>query len=323
MKSMTSRPYMLAVLAVLTSAACGTEGAVERAEGALHSQGDAGTVNDPAEAFPDIFGDAGANDGTDAADSMQCAEGVPPLTEECSACGLQQCAAELLACGPDCQGWVRCAAECGQGDLACILDSCGSCDPTPLPEANAALTCLSDACEASCPGLGDTAPAPDVPVDAGLPDTGTSQPAQCAEGVPALPDACLECGQQQCVEAGASCGTDCQGLLSCAAQCGQNDVSCILDGCSSCDLGVTSQASDMAGCLADTCASVCPDFTGTGDTPPEDGGTPLPPEDDGTANASCEGSCGGFAGSCYCDDVCESYGDCCDDKLDVCGAAAG
>ena len=35
---------------------------------------------------------------------------------------------------------------------------------------------------------------------------------------------------------------------------------------------------------------------------------------------SCEGSCGGKSrsGWCYCDDLCEGYGDCCDDYVDVC-----
>lgn len=36
---------------------------------------------------------------------------------------------------------------------------------------------------------------------------------------------------------------------------------------------------------------------------------------------SCEESCGGQSdGACWCDDACESYGDCCDDKAAVCDA---
>ncbi|MCP4447992.1 MAG: hypothetical protein GY811_22055 [Myxococcales bacterium] len=36
---------------------------------------------------------------------------------------------------------------------------------------------------------------------------------------------------------------------------------------------------------------------------------------------SCEESCGGQSdGNCWCDDLCADYGDCCDDKADVCDA---
>lgn len=36
-------------------------------------------------------------------------------------------------------------------------------------------------------------------------------------------------------------------------------------------------------------------------------------------SGSCQGYCGGqSAGKCWCDDLCESYGDCCDDKGAVC-----
>lgn len=45
------------------------------------------------------------------------------------------------------------------------------------------------------------------------------------------------------------------------------------------------------------------------------GGGPPPGGDPG----SCVGHCGGNAGSCYCDNACEDYGDCCPDKAAVCG----
>ena len=36
---------------------------------------------------------------------------------------------------------------------------------------------------------------------------------------------------------------------------------------------------------------------------------------------TCEDSCGGqSAGECWCDDQCSYYGDCCDDKVDICDA---
>jgi len=36
------------------------------------------------------------------------------------------------------------------------------------------------------------------------------------------------------------------------------------------------------------------------------------------ANLSCEGDCGGSGGSCWCDDLCHGYGDCCADYEDIC-----
>jgi len=39
----------------------------------------------------------------------------------------------------------------------------------------------------------------------------------------------------------------------------------------------------------------------------------------GPGNASCEGSCGGQAADCWCDDKCSQYGDCCADICEGCG----
>jgi hypothetical protein len=35
--------------------------------------------------------------------------------------------------------------------------------------------------------------------------------------------------------------------------------------------------------------------------------------------SSCVGNCGGYAGACYCDSFCVTYGDCCPDACAVCG----
>ncbi len=37
-----------------------------------------------------------------------------------------------------------------------------------------------------------------------------------------------------------------------------------------------------------------------------------------TTAIGCYGHCGGYAGGCYCDNLCTTYGDCCADYLDVC-----
>jgi len=42
-------------------------------------------------------------------------------------------------------------------------------------------------------------------------------------------------------------------------------------------------------------------------------------EDPPTATDSCEGSCGTSAGTCWCDELCVSYGDCCTDVCEHCG----
>lgn len=46
------------------------------------------------------------------------------------------------------------------------------------------------------------------------------------------------------------------------------------------------------------------------------GGNPPPPP----PADSCAGNCGGNAGSCWCDDLCAQYGDCCPDKVAECDA---
>lgn len=47
----------------------------------------------------------------------------------------------------------------------------------------------------------------------------------------------------------------------------------------------------------------------------------IPPAPEGAAGGIIN-SCGHQApGGCYCDDACEEYGDCCEDKVDTCGAA--
>jgi hypothetical protein len=47
-------------------------------------------------------------------------------------------------------------------------------------------------------------------------------------------------------------------------------------------------------------------------------------DDGGDEAGSCEGACGGQSGAgCWCDDQCESFGDCCDDKAEACAPAEG
>lgn len=52
----------------------------------------------------------------------------------------------------------------------------------------------------------------------------------------------------------------------------------------------------------------------------EIGGAPPPPPPPPPPGDSCAGNCGQNAGSCWCDDLCEQYNDCCPDKQDECDA---
>lgn len=66
---------------------------------------------------------------------------------------------------------------------------------------------------------------------------------------------------------------------------------------------------------------VCVDVPGDGCDPPQGadcGGMCVPPPE--PTGPSCEGNCDGPAdgGSCWCDEACAGYGDCCDDYAEAC-----
>ena len=46
------------------------------------------------------------------------------------------------------------------------------------------------------------------------------------------------------------------------------------------------------------------------------------PECGASAQGSCEGACGGPASSCWCDNLCAQYGDCCEDICEFCASSA-
>ena len=67
---------------------------------------------------------------------------------------------------------------------------------------------------------------------------------------------------------------------------------------------------------------VCVDVPGDGCDPQNGGadcgGMCVEPEPEGP---TCEGHCGGQSdGACWCDDLCEGFGDCCDDYEAACTA---
>jgi hypothetical protein len=74
------------------------------------------------------------------------------------------------------------------------------------------------------------------------------------------------------------------------------------------------------------CGSGCTNSPGgTGCSTP--GGQPGTCDGGGTCietpGGTCAGMCGVFAGTCWCDDSCESMGDCCPDKCGYCGCGGG
>ncbi len=62
---------------------------------------------------------------------------------------------------------------------------------------------------------------------------------------------------------------------------------------------------------------------GQGDTGSSSGDPDRAPLGKADSVGTCEGACDGPAlyGNCWCDDLCESYGDCCSDKEDICESA--
>jgi len=59
-----------------------------------------------------------------------------------------------------------------------------------------------------------------------------------------------------------------------------------------------------------------------GQTAPETGDPDRAPLGKADNIGTCEGACDGPAllGNCWCDDLCEAYGDCCEDKVEICDA---
>lgn len=70
----------------------------------------------------------------------------------------------------------------------------------------------------------------------------------------------------------------------------------------------------VCGCDAVTYGNACV-AAGAGVSVQSEG----PCDDPEPSPETCEGACGGqSAGECWCDDLCESFGDCCEDKDEVC-----
>ena len=224
-------------------------------------------------------------------DGKECGEdplgfscGICPAGTECVE-GLYQCLPLPAACtpqdGPGCDG---CGCE------ACVCELYPFCC-----EVKWDIFCAG-ACEDLC-GY-DCSPCPADPDCSAVEcgefcgiDCGACPPGEtCFQGQCCVPGcAGKECGGDGC---GGDCG-DCPGTEVCeagvcvACQPACDGKECGDDSCS----GVCGECADGMTCAGGLCSAV----------------------------DSCVGNCGGQAeGGCFCDAVCEEYGDCCDDFCEAC-----
>ena len=259
------------------------------------------------------------------------------------------------ACG-HCAGGAACLEDgaCHQpacGDHQCGTDanglSCGLCPPgTACAEPLFQCLPLPAGCFAKRgPGTGEPA--------RGGPGGGGCEACVCAK----YPSCCqwnwdafcaaacqLECGQDctacpvepECApgQCGAFCGLDCGGCpegqacwkgACCSPACTRPDGApkeCGDDGCG----GSCGTCAETWSCVDGACVACQPQCTGKQCGDDACGGSCgecAPPATCDGAGAcvtpgSCAGVCGGGVDGCYCDPVCQSYGDCCPDFCEQC-----
>ncbi|MBM4372035.1 MAG: hypothetical protein FJ098_10305, partial [Deltaproteobacteria bacterium] len=107
-------------------------------------------------------------------------------------------------------------------------------------------------------------------------------------------------------------GEDCN---TCVADCGECETWCG-DGACNGDESCETCPPDCGSCGPVCGDGVCDPDVEWCETCPEDCGE-CPPMD------SCQGMCGGGAGSCFCDELCFEYGDCCKDVCAWCPELGG
>jgi hypothetical protein len=127
------------------------------------------------------------------------------------------------------------------------------------------------------------------------------------------------CGNGTCEagETASSCATDCAALsASCKGICGKQAPS----GCFCDDL--CQQNGDCCTDKALVCGGASGPICGNGTCEVGESSTSCA-SDCPASSSTCKGYCGGkSAGTCYCDDQCAQSGDCCPDKVPVCGTGA-
>ena len=155
---------------------------------------------------------------------------------------------------------------------------------------------------------------------------------ECGQDCTACP-AEPQCAPGQC---GPFCGLDCGGCPAgqacwmgacCTPACTNDDGSarqCGPDGCG----GSCGACEDTWTCVDGTCVACQPQCEGRQCGPDGCGGScgtceaPAACDEAGQCKTpgSCAGACSGGSDNCYCDPVCQSYGDCCPDFCEACPA---
>ena len=260
-------------------------------------------------------------------------------TPGCAGCSCEACVCQLdsVCCTA---AWDSvCASECGAkcGGPACGVK--GFCGDGQCDYATESASCPNDCPPPAKCGDGICAPGSETCKTCSI-DCGfcSSAPASCGDGscnglehCGSCPGDCGVCGTL-CV---AKTGPSCNGCACEAAVCATDsyccktawDNTCVAECAAasgqpcpkvSCGDGVCSGTETCASCKGD--CGACPPTCGDGicDAPGEDKSTCAAD----CNKASCDGSCGTFAGSgpteCWCDDLCADSGDCCPDKAKYC-----
>ncbi len=235
---------------------------------------------------------------------------VPYCTPKCSGkeCGSDGCGGVCGVCtgNEQCntQGQCQCVPNCAGKE--CGGDgcggSCGTCGQWETCTGSGNCAIVTPLCgDGNCMGF--------------LQENCDSCPQDCGQ--------CCGNGQCQaaynetCQTCAADCGTCC-GNNFCEAQYGED--------CDTCpgDCGPCEQFCGDGECSADEDCASCPldcgpcGFCGDGQCGDDESCDWCPDDCGPCPSDSCAGSCGGAAGSCFCDDACFEFGDCCDDVCDFC-----
>ena len=253
------------------------------------------------------------------------------------------CAAEVtsLACGTCAVAAVCGDAQCnGTENCQTCPGDCGQCCGNGQCQANLG----EDSC--SCPGDCPDDPNTCSPCQCGSSGGNCWCDADCVNFGDCCGNACQACGacpavcgdgkcngSENCQTCPGDCG-QCCGNGQCQANLGENSCTCAADcpddpnTCSACQCGSSggscwcdADCVNFGDCCGNACQAcgACPAVCGDGKCNGTEDSCSCPgdcPDDPNTCSA-CQ--CGKSGGSCWCDDSCVSFGDCCGNACAQCG----